>query len=42
MMMILKFTMSMVKPRIVDFDSIPVSAREYIQKYGERLNMIRS
>ena len=32
----------MVTPQITDFDSIPVNARAYVRKHGERLDMIRN
>ena len=32
----------MVTPQIADFDSIPVNARAYLWKHGERLDMIRN
>ena len=32
----------MVTPQVADFDSIPVNARAYLRKHGERLDMIRN
>ena len=32
----------MVTPQIADFESIPVNARAYLRKHGERLDMIRN
>jgi hypothetical protein len=32
----------MVTPQIAEFDSIPVNARSYVRKHGERFAMIRN
>ena len=32
----------MVTPQIAEFDSIPVNARSYVRKHGERLAMNRN